>query len=547
MTDTLKLLYNSMGIRNMEKITPNPPSDIKTKITLLATSVVFVSLLLVALLLGQFSFVKVESFLDKHIMDIARTVAQIPEVKQSVGTRDGYRFIQPITENIRKETDAEYIIVFDLNGIRYTHPDINEIGGKLKGWDWEEALKGKKYIVKTSSSSGPILRAFIPVYNEKKQVGAVLVGMLLKNVNDLSVEIRFSIIAVTIVGLLIGMIGSSILADNIKNTMLNLEPYEIATFFQEFEAVLESVREAIIAVDSECKITIVNSEARRMLRIDKTVRGMNIQELIPDSRLPEVIESGEPQFDHEQNIGETRVLGNKLPINFEGKVIGAIASYRDITEILTMAEEFTGVKEYVEALRVQNHEFSNKMHTLSGLIQLGDYHKALEYISTQTDIHKNILSFISKRIQSSAVAGLLIGKRGKSLEMGIDFTIDNDSNLGEVKSSDATSLVVVIGNLLDNAMTAVNNNEKHNKKIFFSIFHEFDKIYISVIDNGHGITGEVAEKIYDKGFTTKKNYNSGYGLYLIKSIVDSYNGEINFETNSEGLTEFIIILPIKEE
>ena len=131
--------------------------------------------------------------------------------------------------------------------------------------------------------------------------------------------------------------------------------------------------------------------------------------------------------------------------------------------------------------------------------------------------------------------------------MGIDFTIDNDSNLGEVKSSDATSLVVVIGNLLDNAMTAVNNNEKHNKKIFFSIFHEFDKIYISVIDNGHGITGEVAEKIYDKGFTTKKNYNSGYGLYLIKSIVDSYNGEINFETNSEGLTEFIIILPIKEE
>ena len=209
------------------------------------------------------------------------------------------------------------------------------------------------------------------------------------------------------------MIGSSILADNIKNTMLNLEPYEIATFFQEFEAVLESVREAIIAVDSECKITIVNSEARRMLRIDKTVRGMNIQELIPDSRLPEVIESGEPQFDHEQNIGETRVLGNKLPINFEGKVIGAIASYRDITEILTMAEEFTGVKEYVEALRVQNHEFSNKMHTLSGLIQLGDYHKALEYISTQTDIHKNILSFISKRIQSSAVAGLLIGKRGK--------------------------------------------------------------------------------------------------------------------------------------
>ena len=49
------------------------------------------------------------------------------------------------------------------------------------------------------------------------------------------------------------MIGSSILADSIKTTMFNLEPYEIATFFKEFEAVLESVREAIIAIDREGK------------------------------------------------------------------------------------------------------------------------------------------------------------------------------------------------------------------------------------------------------------------------------------------------------
>ena len=123
----------------------------------------------------------------------------------------------------------------------------------------------------------------------------------------------------------------------------------------------------------------------------------------------------------------------------------------------------------------------------------------------------------------------LSGNGGKSLELGIDFTIDNDTNLGKLKQADATSLAVVIGNLLDNAMTAVNNNDKNNKKIYFSMFHELDKVYISVIDNGLGITEEVASQIYNKGFTTKKNYNSGYGLYLIKSIVDSYHGEINLK------------------
>ena len=416
----------------------------------------------------------------------------------------------------------------------------------LSGWDWADVFTGKEYIIKISSYAGPMLKAYVPVYYKDVQTGAVLVGMPLKNVNDLSVEIRYSIVAITILGLLIGMIGSSILADNIKNTMFNLEPYEIATIFKEFEAVLESVREAIIAVDKNCRITMVNSEARRMINISKSLRGEDIISIMPTSRLPEVIRTGDAENDMEQTIGSFRVIGNQIPIIIEGKVTGAIASYRDITEMLSLAEELTGVKEYVEALRIQNHEFSNKIHTLAGLIQLQEYQKALEFISSQTDMQKNLISFVSRRIHSSAVAGLLLGKRGKCLELGIDFSLDQDSNLGKVKMEDSSSLVVVIGNLLENAITAVSNNSNNNRKVMFSIFHELDIVYISVIDNGRGITPEVAANLYSKGFTTKKNYNSGYGLYLAKSIVDSYDGEITFESNKDGMTEFMIVLPIKE-
>jgi len=525
----------------------NPPSNIKTKITMLSTGVVFISLIMVALLLGQFSFVKVETLLDNHVMNIARTVSLIPDIKKNIGTENGEEVIQPITENIRKKTGTEYIIVFDYQRKKYSDPVVSEIGKEISGWDWMDVLLGREYILKASTPAGPILKAYVPVVNnENKQTGAVLVGMMLKNINDLSVEIRFSITAVTIIGLFIGMIGSSILADNIKNTMFNLEPYEIATFFMEFEAVLESVRDAIIAVDENCRITMANGEARRMLNVEKINRGEDLKLLMPNSRLPEVIESGEPEFDQEQTIGNFRVIGNKIPIVIKGKITGAIASYRDITEMLSLAEELTGVKEYVEALRIQNHEFSNKMHTLSGLIQLEEYGKALEYISSQTDIHTNILSFVSRKIHSAAVAGLLLGKRGKCLELGVDFTIDQDSNLGRISSTDSSSLVVIIGNLLENAITAVSDNEKDKRKVIFSIFHELDKVYITVADNGIGVTAEVAKNIYNKGFTTKKNYNSGYGLYLTKSIVDSYDGEINFDRNKDGMTEFFIILPIKE-
>ncbi|MDX9801194.1 MAG: sensor histidine kinase [Spirochaetia bacterium] len=524
----------------------NPPSNIKTKITLLSTGVVFISLIMVALLLGQFSFVKVETLLDSHVMDIARTVSLIPDITKNVGRENGEEIIQPITESIRKKTGTEYIIVFDFQRKKYSDPSFEEIGKEISGWDWMDVLLGREYILKASTPAGPILKAYVPVLNENKQAGAVLVGMMLKNVNDLSVEIRFSITAVTIIGLFIGLIGSSILADNIKNTMFNLEPYEIAAFFMEFEAVLESVRDAIIAVDENCRITMANGEARRMLNVEKITRGEDITLLMPNSKLPEIISSGEPEFDQEQTIGNFRVIGNKIPIVIKGKITGAIASYRDITEMLSLAEELTGVKEYVEALRIQNHEFSNKLHTLSGLIQLSEYSKALEYISSQTDIHTNIISFVSRKIHSAAVAGLLLGKRGKCLELGVDFTIDKDSSLGKISPSNSSSLVVIIGNLIENAIAAVSGNDKDKRKIIFSIFHELDKVYITVADNGIGISPEIAKNIYAKGFTTKKNYNSGYGLYLIKSIVDSYDGEINFEKNGDGMTEFFIILKIKE-
>ena len=128
------------------KITPNPPSDIKTKITLLATSVVFVSLLLVALLLGQFSFVKVESLLDKHIMDIARTVAQIPTIQKRVGTRLGIQIYPAYSRTVYVTGDQCGIYNCFLAGRdkMCSAPNGEDIGKKLKGWDWEEVSQGKK-------------------------------------------------------------------------------------------------------------------------------------------------------------------------------------------------------------------------------------------------------------------------------------------------------------------------------------------------------------------------------------------------------------------
>lgn len=513
---------------------------IRNKITLLAVFIVVIILSTVGFIIERNMVNRFEDQLSSYAMGIAHSVAEIPNVKLNVGKPGGELIIQPIVEKIRKNTDAEFIVVIDMQRVRYSHPVPERIGKKFVGGDEGPVLQGKEYTSRAVGTLGPSLRALVPIFKEGEQVGAVAVGIMLDDVNTLIGNIRSSILVTIFLGLLIGTIGANFLALNIKESMFGLEPQQIASLLKEREALLESVREGIIAVDKYGKITFLNSEARRILRITEDIQGRDVRECVPNTRLPEVIKNGEVEFDMEQNILNTRLLTNRVPIKVNEEIVGAIASFRDMTEIQAMAEELTGVRKYVESLRVQNHEFSNKLHTISGLIQLGENEKAVEYISLVSDFHQYTVSFITERIKDPAVGGLLLGKKGRCAELGIEFQLDKDSYLGPLKNIDYNVLVVIIGNLIENSMEAVAQSEV--KKISVAIFDESNKIFISVRDTGVGISEEVTEEIFKKDFTTKGD-KRGYGLFLIKSMVESCQGEIYFESKVGQGTEFTVIIP----
>jgi sensor histidine kinase regulating citrate/malate metabolism len=213
-----------------------------------------------------------------------------------------------------------------------------------------------------------------------------------------------------------------------------------------------------------------------------------------------------------------------------------------MTEITAMAEELTGVRRYVEALRVYNHEFMNKLHTISGLIHMGRSSKALECISESTETWQDTMTFITKRIKNPSVGGLLLGKMGRCRELGIDLEIDETSYLELYGNIESNSLVVIIGNLLENSIHAVMTAGKKEKLIRFSIFEHPGMILIRVYDEGSGIDPANTEKIFNKGFTTKKE-GGGYGLYKVKEIVSLYGGEIEVNTEDGIYVEFLVTLP----
>jgi CitB family two-component system sensor histidine kinase MalK len=124
----------------------------------------------------------------------------------------------------------------------------------------------------------------------------------------------------------------------------------------------------------------------------------------------EVVHSGQAEFDQEQHLNNMYILTNRLPLVVEGKIIGSLATFRDLAEIRKLAEELTGVKRYVEALRAQAHEFRNQLHVINGLILNEHYHELSDYIQELSAMGDNEIHWVNKHVRDSVLAAFFMSK-----------------------------------------------------------------------------------------------------------------------------------------
>ena len=221
-----------------------------------------------------------------------------------------------------------------------------------------------------------------------------------------------------------------------------------------------------------------------------------------------------------------------------GEVVGAVSSFRDLTEVRSLAEQLTGVTKFIDALRAQNHEFLNKMHTISGLLQLKCYDEALTYIDDISDVHEEMLGFLIKNIRDATISGLLLAKYNKMQELKIRFTMDPSSTLNNLEDNmNGNILVTIIGNLLENAIDAVWGLEAERRNISLTLIDAEEYLEIIVTDTGEGISEANYENIFKFGFSTKEGENKGVGLALVKEYVDDLKGTIEVESQENYGTE----------
>ena len=510
-----------------------------TKITLLAFTVAAFSVFFSGFFLTFKAAVELKKELGKRALAIGRTVAENPTVKKYLGRPEGFKEIEPVAERIRQATNVDYIVVLDMNRIRYSSPLPERVGSKFAGGDEGPAFADNEYISEAKGVRGIAIRAFVPVKNEyfTEQIGVVVVGILLPTWWELLKSVREGIYLASLLGLLIGAIGAGFLAVKIKKEILGLEPEEIASLVEQRDALLNTINEGIVAIDRMGNITLVNPAAQVILNIrQEEVLGKNIGEVAPESRLPEVMATGQPVYNREIFVGGKQLISSRLPLKVKGKVIGAVAVFREKSEVQKLAEELTGVKKFVEALRVQNHENLNRLHSIAGLIQLGRIDEALDLIFRLTDTQQALTTFLTKKIKDPALAGLFLGKAARASELKVELLVNRRSFVeGYPAKLDSTKVIEITGNILENAMEAAASGKI--KKVYLKIQANKRGFFLLVLDTGPGIKVE-KNKIFEPGYSTKGE-NRGYGLYIVKRHLDDVCGKMRIRSTSNG-TVFLI-------
>ncbi|MFH5182600.1 ATP-binding protein [Paenibacillus sp. TAB 01] len=526
---------------------------LQTKLILIICSL----LALVIVSLGAIFYYVTTSVLEEQIgtraLKVAETMAVMPEIRQAFEEPNPSVVIQPIAEHIREKIDAEYIVVGNREGIRYSHPIPERIGKEMVGGDNGPVLEGKSIISRAVGSMGPSLRGKAPVLDGSgRVVGIISVGFLMDDIDQITDNYQSNIEWITLLVLAVGIAGAVMIARNVRRSIHGLEPEEIGLLYTEKQAILESIREGIIAVDRKGTVTMANRYALRLLGLPPHdgITGRHVEEIIPNTRLLEVVRTGAAEFDHQMLIGDHEVVVNRVPITDRNKqVTGAVSSFRDKSELYRLAEELSQVKRFADTLRAQTHEFSNKLYVISGLIQLESYQDAVELISREVDVHQSFVQFIMREIPDPMLGGLLIGKYNHAQELKLSFVIDPESSFRDIPERiDRSLLVTIIGNLIDNAMEAVLARETASEryvKLFFTDLGE--DLIVECEDTGIGIPEDTGAAVFAKGFSTKEGENRGIGLALVQHAISKLGGYITFHKHPSGGTIFTAAIPKSEQ
>ncbi|MFD6286966.1 ATP-binding protein [Streptomyces sp. NPDC060205] len=562
--------------------------------------VVLVAVAALSLRQSELTFTRVEG---RRVIALAEQLAANPLTRSQLVRPAPQQALAPLVNSTQTQSGVTSVTVADADGRIVSSTDPTAVGGPLplgegvaegRGWSGSLTLDGSRELV----AQVPVLGA--TPENLGQPLGTVMIGEA-----DPTVWQRLSgassyLFAYLGIASGLGLIGSWLLARRVKRQSLGLEPREIAGLAEHREAMLYGIAEGVIALDPQHRLTLANDMGRRLLDLPADCVGRSLAELGIEGRLRDVLAGdrkgaagpgngpgdlgGSGERDEVVVLHGRVLVMNRMTVTKDGRPLGSVTTLRDRTELARLEREIGSFRSSSELLRAQAHEFANQLHTISGLIQIGEQDEVVRYIRGLNQRRQSLDVTLSRRVRDTAVAALLMAKSSLAAERKVSLRISDATALDRLTPEDAADVATVVGNLVDNAVDAASvaaagrdplgrershgraaphgregpdgregpeGREGHNgfrgrnghggldgheAWVEVELRQDASSVEIVVRDSGPGVAPELAREVFSHGFTTKaaQEGERGIGLALTRLVCERHGGEISVTNTPDG-------------
>lgn len=539
--------------------------------------VVLLAVAAVSLTQSAATFNRVEG---RRVTALAEQLAANPLVRDRLVRPVAHEALAPLVNSTQTQSGVTSVTVADADGRIVSSTDPTVIGDPLptgegatpgRGWSGSLALDGSHELV----AQVPVLGATDA--NLGRLLGTVMIGEASPTVWQRLSGASSYLLAYLGIASGLGLVGSWLLARRVKRQTLGLEPHEIAGLAEHREAMLYGIAEGVIALDPHHRLTLVNEVGRRLLDLPEDCVGKSLADLGVEGRLRDVL-AGAAEADKryeadkslevdkrdkvdkryevdksleidkrdeadqrdEVVIRRGRVLVmNRMTVTKDGRLLGSVTTLRDRTELARLEREIGSFRSSSELLRAQAHEFANQLHTISGLIQIGEQDEVVRYIRALSRRRHSLDVTLSRRVRDTAVAALLMAKTSLAAERKVTLRISDDTALDRLAPEDAADVATVVGNLVDNAVdasAAADEPDDREAWVEVGLRQDASSVEIVVRDSGPGVAPELAREVFSHGFTTKaaREGERGIGLALTRLVCERHGGEISVTNTPDG-------------
>ncbi|MEU8587938.1 sensor histidine kinase [Streptomyces sp. NPDC048664] len=482
----------------------------------------------------------------RQAMAVARSVADAPSVRQAVAGGDPAARLEPYALRVQDDTGVDFVTIMDPDGIRWTHPDRDQIGRRFLG-HIRPAQHGGSFTETYTGTLGPSVRAVTPIEDGGRIIGLVSAGIKVESISARLQDQVSALIGVAAGALALGAIGTYVVNARLRRSTHGMNAAELSRMHDYHQAALHAVREGLLMLDGQFRVALINDGGRELLGARGDVVGRSVAELGLPAPLTGALLSREPRVD-EVHLTATGVLVvNTSPVR-GGERRGTVVTLRDVTELQALTGELDSERGFTQALRSQAHEAANRLHTVVSLIELGRAEEAADFATAELELAQALTDQVVAAVDEPVLAALLLGKAAQANERGVELVVATDTRVDDgllPPSLPARDLVTILGNLIDNAMDAAQGST--GARVTVTARTDGAGLRLLVADTGAGVDPAHREAVFERGWSTKRTDGSsgrGLGLALVRQTVRRNEGELRVARGDGGGAEFEVRLPL---